>query len=147
MLTLLGSLLGFGSSFLPKVLDFWQDKSDKAHELEMLKAQAEIQLDQTAIEANIREVEAIHKEHASTTRKASQFFINLSSSVRPVVTYLFVIEWCIITYAIAFLLLKQEGITIEALQSILDDDFMAIFASIISFWFGDRAIRRREGKA
>ncbi len=146
MLTLLGSLLGFGTSFLPKVMDYFQDKSDKIHELQIMRAQAEIELDKTAIEANIREIEAVHKEHASVVRKASQFFINLSSSVRPIVTYLFVIEWCIITYAIAFLLIRQDGVTIDALRQILDEDFMAIFAAIISFWFGDRRFGRNANK-
>lgn len=143
MLTLLGSLLGFGTSLLPKVMDYFQDKADKKHELEIMRAQAEIELDKTAIEANIREIEAIHKEHAGVVRKASRFFINLSASVRPIVTYLFVIEWCVITYAIAFLLIRQDGVTIEALRQILDQDFMAIFAAIISFWFGDRRFGRR----
>ena len=36
MLSLLGSVLGFGTSFLPKVMDFFQDKQDKAHELNMM---------------------------------------------------------------------------------------------------------------
>jgi hypothetical protein len=54
-----------------------------------------------------------------------------------------VIEWCVITYAIAFLLIRQDGVTIEALRQILDQDFMAIFAAIISFWFGDRRFGRR----
>ena len=143
MLTLLGSLLGFGTSLLHKVMDYFQDKADKKHELEIMRAQAEIELDKTAIEANIREIEAIHKEHAGVVRKASRFFINLSASVRPIVTYLFVIEWCVITYAIAFLLIRQDGVTIEALRQILDQDFMAIFAAIISFWFGDRRFGRR----
>jgi lysozyme len=31
MLSLLGSLLGFGTSFLPKVMDYFQDKQDKKH--------------------------------------------------------------------------------------------------------------------
>jgi hypothetical protein len=33
MFSLLGSLLGFGTSFLPKVMDYFQDKQDKKHEL------------------------------------------------------------------------------------------------------------------
>ena len=57
MLTLLGSLLGFGTSFLPKVMDYFQDKADKKHELAVMEKQAQIQLDRTVIDANIREVE------------------------------------------------------------------------------------------
>jgi len=49
LLSLIGSALGLFSSAIPKVMDMWQDKNDKAHELSLLKAQAEITLDQTAI--------------------------------------------------------------------------------------------------
>ena len=143
MLTLFGTIVGFVSSALPSVLGYFQDKADKKHELAVMIAQAEIQLDETAIKANIVEIEAVHKEHAGITRKASTFFINLSSSVRPIVTYLFVIEWCVITYAIAFLLIQQEGVSIAVLKEILDEKFMAIFAAIISFWFGGRLFGKR----
>ena len=60
MLSLIGSALGLFSSANPKVMNMWQDKNDKAHELSLLKAQALIFLDQTAIDASIREVESIH---------------------------------------------------------------------------------------
>jgi len=39
MLSLLGSLLGFGTSFLPKVMEFFQDKQDKKHELQVMEVQ------------------------------------------------------------------------------------------------------------
>ena len=44
MLTLLSSLLGFGTSFMPKILDYFQDKSDKKHELMLMDKQLEQQL-------------------------------------------------------------------------------------------------------
>ena len=87
MLTLLGSVLGFGTSFLPKVMDFFQDKSDKKHELAVMERQAEINLDATAIEANIREVETIHEHDAALD--GGGFINGLRASVRPVITYLF----------------------------------------------------------
>ena len=55
MLSLIGSALGLFSSAIPKVMDMWQEKNDKAHELSLLKAQAEITLDQTAIDAEPQE--------------------------------------------------------------------------------------------
>ena len=61
MLSLIGSALGLFSSAIPKAMDMWQDKNDKLHELALLKAQAEITLDQTAIDASIWEVESLHQ--------------------------------------------------------------------------------------
>ena len=51
MLSLVGFALGLFSSAKPKALDMWQDRAAKAHELAVMKAQAEVSLDQTAIDA------------------------------------------------------------------------------------------------
>ena len=75
MLTLLGSVLGFGTSFLPRVMDYFQDKADKKHELEIMTRQAEIQLDKTAIDANIREVETIHEHDGPFHRSRSHYIL------------------------------------------------------------------------
>lgn len=44
MLTLLSTLLSFLMGGLPKLLDFFQDKNDKAHELELARMQTEREL-------------------------------------------------------------------------------------------------------
>lgn len=150
MLTLFTTALGFASSFAPNLLGYFQDKQDKAHELKLLAAETESQiklgeqrLEALIVEGDIREIEAAHKEQASTIRKASQAFANLSASVRPVVTYLFVAEFLIINWAIAWVVLSTNGLTLQALQSLLDDRFFALLSSMIAFWFGNRAFGKR----
>ena len=78
MLSLFGSLLGFGTSFLPKIMDYFQDKQDKAHELSMLTAQTDAQvrlegfrLQAMNVEADIRESEALLKHDAKLNSRAS----------------------------------------------------------------------------
>ena len=44
MLTLFSTLMSFLSGGLPRLLDFFQDKSDKKHELEMAQMQIEREL-------------------------------------------------------------------------------------------------------
>jgi len=44
MLTLLSTVVSFLMGGLPKILDFFQDKSDKKHELELAKMQTEREL-------------------------------------------------------------------------------------------------------
>ena len=44
MLTLISSLLSFLSGGLPSILGFFQDKSDKKHEMEMARLQTEREL-------------------------------------------------------------------------------------------------------
>ena len=58
-------------------------------------------LDMVAIDAQAREIEAIHKEHAKITVKASQFWINFSSSCRPMLTYLIFLEFMTLTVMLA----------------------------------------------
>jgi len=67
MISLLGSLLGFGTSFLPKVFEFFQDKSDKKHELAVMEVQIRQQkelatqkLEAVNVDADIREIESLH---------------------------------------------------------------------------------------
>jgi hypothetical protein len=140
MLTLLGSLLGFGSSFLPKVMDFFQDKADKKHELEVMTRQAEIQLDRTAIDANIREIETIH-EHDSKL-DGGGFINGVRASVRPVITYLFMSLFLGVEITTYYLLVQNGIAPGDALVSIWDEQIMAMWASILAFWFGGRQFRK-----
>ena len=135
MLTLFGSVLGFGTSFLPKVMDYFQDKSDKKHELEVMVKQAEIQLDKTAIDANIREVETIH-EHDSSLDGAP--WVNtLRASVRPIITYMFFAEFIILTFAV-----WGGWITTTEYALIWGSETQALWAAIAAFWFGGRQFRK-----
>jgi len=140
MLTLLGSLLGFGSSFLPKVMDYFQDKADKKHELEVMTRQAEINLDRTAIDANIREVETIH-EHDSKL-DGGGFINGVRASVRPVITYLFMSLFLGVEITTYYLLVQNGIAPGDALVSIWDEQIMAMWASILAFWFGGRQFRK-----
>ena len=97
MISLIGSLLGFGTSFLPKVMDYFQDRQDKAHELQLMDKQLEQQiqignqkLDMVHVEADIRETEALLKSQTSLTKQSSQWITDLAASVRPFITYLLV---------------------------------------------------------
>ena len=140
MLTLLGSVLGFGTSFLPKVMDYFQDKADKKHELEIMTRQAEIQLDRTAIDANIREVETIHEHDASLDGGG---FVNaIRASVRPVITYLFMALFIGIEVTTYYLLIQNGVAPGDALVAAWDEQIMAMWASILAFWFGGRQFKK-----
>ncbi len=146
MLSLLGSLLGFGSSFLPKVMDFFQDKQDKKHELAVMemqiKQQKEVavqQLEMVNVEADIREVEAIQKSVQNT---GVRWIDGLRGSVRPVITYCFFGLFIFVEVS-AYLALTASGISaMNAVQLVWSEEVMGLFSAIIAFWFGGRAINR-----
>ena len=146
MLSLLGSLLGFSTSFLPKIMDFWQDRSDKKHELAVMEVQIRQQielatqkLEAVNVEADIREIEALQKSMQLT---GVGWVDAYRSSVRPTITYAFFLLFIFVEIS-AYLSLTAAGISgLNAVQIIWDEESKALFAAVISFWFGGRAISR-----
>ena len=143
MLSLIGSALGLFSSAIPKAMEMWQDKNDKIHELALLKAQAEITLDQTAIDASIREVESIH-EHDSNI-KASTWVDNTRALVRPIMAYSFMALFITVEIT-AFVTLVDAGIGAgDALNKIWDDRVMTLWSCILTFYFAGRQFNKSKG--
>ena len=141
MLSLIGSALGLFSSAIPKALDMWQDRAGKAHELAVMKAQAEISLDQTAIDANIREVESIHQHDSQI--KGSNWVENVRALVRPIMAYSFMGLFFAVEIT-AFVSLVDAGTGAgDALQQIWDDRVMALWATILAFYFGGRQFSKK----
>jgi hypothetical protein len=145
MLSILGSVLGFGTSFLPKVLGFFEEKRDQAHELKMMDKQLEQQLQigvqkiqMVNIDADVRETEVLHKEHASITKKSSQWVINLSASVRPIITYGIFCEFVALSVAV-----NMGWIDISQYQNIWTPEMGGLWAAVLSFWFGQRSFNRK----
>lgn len=146
MLSLLGSLLGFGTSFLPKVMDFFQDKQDKKHELAVMEVQirqqkelASQKLEAINVEADIREIESLHKSMQPTGVK---WIDGLRGSVRPVITYAFFGLFIFVEVS-AYLSLTAAGVSgLDAVNAVWDEETKALFAAVIAFWFGGRAINR-----
>jgi uncharacterized membrane protein len=146
MFSLLGSLLGFGTSFLPKIMDYFQDKQDKKHELQLMDKQLEQQiqignqkLDMVHVEADIRETEALLKSQIALTKSSSQWVTDLAASVRPFITYLLFIEFMALT------LLLAGGYIDNAMYSLIwSDEVVGIWAAVISFWFGSRTFNRKS---
>ena len=68
MITLLGSLLGFSTSFLPEVLNFFRAGQDHKHkletmqlEMEMMSKRSELKLELLDKQADIKEAEGLYK--------------------------------------------------------------------------------------
>ena len=145
MLSLIGSVLGFGTSFLPKVLNFFEEKRDQKHELSIMDKQLEQQLQlgqqkmqMINVEADIRETEALQKNQAQMTMKSSTWVVNLSASVRPIMTYLLFIEFMLLTFMLAF-----GWVNLEMYNRIWSNEIQAVWAAVVSFWFGQRSFNRK----
>jgi len=162
MLSLLSTLGGLLISGLPKLLEFFQNKADQQHELALARVQTERELalaaagfaaqvqleevrtDQVAMQTEAAMTEAALKHDEKVLDRASQWVANYVGTVRPTVTYLFVLELLAINAWLAYYLFQHPGLvtSVEDLirfsEIIFSSDEMAMLGGIIGFWFGSR---------
>lgn len=168
MLTLLSTLISFLMGGLPKLLDFFQDRSDKKHELQLAAMQTErelamlekgyaaqakveeIRLDeiktsssaettQAIIGAQQAEMQAIYAHDMSLNEGTSTWVKNLRALVRPLITYGFFGLLVMIDVMLFWHGYKQDVDFVTLSEQLWDNDTQALFASIIAFHFGGRA--------
>jgi len=162
MMTLISTFLSFLAGGLPKILEFFQDRQDKKHELAILQMQKErelelaakgyqaqaqieeIKTEQVQIQAQAEERVALYQHDMKIGEGASQWVVNLRASVRPVVTYIFVLELVILNVAGLWYAWQQGAPFAIAMENVFSDDEMLILSSIIAFWFGTQAFARKS---
>jgi hypothetical protein len=162
MLSLLSTLGGLLISGLPKLLEYFQNKADQKHELALARVQTERELqlaaagfaaqlkieevrtEQVAMETDARMTEAALEHDKKILDNASKWVTNYVGTVRPTVTYIFVIELVAINAFMAWYLYQQPGLitsiddVIRYSDLIFSSDEMAMLGAIVGFWFGSR---------
>jgi hypothetical protein len=162
MLSLISTIGGLLVSGLPSLLGFFQDKSDKAHELELAKMQTErelqmmergfiaqakmeeIRTDQVEMQTAAQMQNAALDHDKKVMEKASTWVVNYVGTVRPTVTYLFVLELVAINFWLCYKLFSMPNLItgvndLEIIsEMIFSSDEMAMLGGIIGFWFGSR---------
>lgn len=147
MMTIIGSLLGFGTSFLPEVLNYFKRGQEQKYELQRMQMEMELMAKRSELniaeldkEAEIKETEGLYK-HDNVD--AGGFINALRGSVRPIITYAFFGLFVAIKVTALLSLLNQTGVSLNmALDTIWDDQTAGLFAAIMSFWFGNRAVSK-----
>jgi hypothetical protein len=162
MLSLISTLGGLLLSGLPKMLDYFQNKADQAHELKLAEKQTErelalaaqgflaqqrveeIRTDQIAMQTDAQMTEAALKHDEKIMEKASRWVVNYVGTVRPTVTYLFIFELLAINAAITYYVFQHPNLVnsiddlVKVTSIIFSDDEMAMLGGIVGFWFGSR---------
>jgi len=162
MLTLLSTLGGLLISGLPKLLEYFQNKADQAHELKLAQVQTErelalaaagfaaqakveeIRTEQVAMQTEAQMTEAALAHDAKVLEKASTWVVNFVGTVRPMVTYIFVLELVAINAFMAVYLWNHPTLiqsiddVIRYADLIFSADEMAMLGAIIGYWFGSR---------
>ena len=162
MLSLISTLGGLLISGLPRILDFFQDKSDKKHELALANVQTErelaladrgflaqqrieeIRTDQVAMQTEAQMQNAALAHDEKVMEKASPWIVNYVGTVRPTVTYIFVLELVAINMFLAWNIFVMPGVitnmddVVKMANVVFSEDEMAMLGGIIGFWFGSR---------
>jgi hypothetical protein len=162
MLSLISTLGGLLISGLPKLLEYFQNKADQKHELALARVQTERELqmaaagfaaqlkieevrtEQVAMETDARMTEAALAHDAKVLEKAATWVSSYVGTVRPTVTYIFVLELVAINAFMAWYLYNHPGLiqniddVIKYSDLIFSSDEMAMLGGIIGFWFGSR---------
>jgi hypothetical protein len=169
MLSLISTLGGLLISGLPKLLEYFQNKADQKHELALAQVQTERELQMAAAgfaaQARIEEIrteQVAMQTHAQMAEaeaemvkgaqdhdkavlaKASTWVANYIGTVRPTVTYIFVLELVCINIFLCYYLYTNPGMVssmddvLRYADIIFSPDEMAMLGGIIGFWFGSR---------
>ena len=149
-------------SGLPKLLEFFQNKADKKHELALAEMQMvrekemmamgfaaqakveEIRADQIAMQTDAEMTKAAYEHDAKVLEKAAGWASTYVATVRPTITYLFVLELIAINLYLTYYLFAHPTLVttvddvIKYSEIIFSPDEMSMLGGIIGFWFGSR---------
>ena len=168
MMTAMTTLLSFLMGGVPKLIDFFQDKGDKKHELALAQLQIErelalkkagleieeriahIETDQIKINADVaqaqtamKEKESLYSHDVSIGLKASRWVVNARAMVRPAITYgMFLMFVFVETFGFVYAWKSDVSFDV-ALNHLWDTETQLLWASIIAFWFGARAFSKK----
>jgi hypothetical protein len=151
MIALLGSLLGFGSSFLPEILNFFKANQQQKHRMAMMRLEtelaqqrAEMKLVELDKQADIEETKGLYEHDRSID--AGGFINALRGSVRPVITYAFFGLFVATKIVIMIKVTQSGGDWMQAVELMFDPETQGLFSAVLAFWFGNRAISKYAGK-
>lgn len=167
MLSLFSTLGGLLISMFPKVIELFQSKADQKHELELARVQTErelqmaaagfaaqakveeIRTDQVAIQADAAMTQAAYLHEAKVLEKAASWVSTYVATVRPTVTYLFVLELVFINAGLGYYvwshpdMIKGVEDLVKVGNEIFSEDEMAMLGGIIGYWFGSRGNNKK----
>lgn len=153
MLTIITTLLGIISSIIPSVLQYFTRKQEIKYEMDLARLKIDAAIQGIKVEAALGDARAIVDEGADLREHDIAVggyggMETLRASVRPVITYTFFFIFVGIKALAAVAIVFQGGLNIDNVQAfvsiILDDSTVAIFGTVLGFWFGSRSLSKLE---
>lgn len=152
MFMLLAPFLGLLGSSIPAIIGFFQKKEDNSHELQMaefkskqIEQQGKIDVAVSNITADSNEGKSLRDHDAALD--GGKFINTLRASIRPVITYAFFGLFVAVKVSAAYVMFEHGKTTPDILKAVWDSETQALFATVITFWFGSRVFEKmRERK-
>ena len=145
MITLLASIAGFFSSIFPEILKLIKDSNDKRHELAVMDRQIKVSASnqQSSFHELDLKYSAAEQYNLYSTYKTGINWIDaLNGTVRPVLAYAFFMMYMGVKILQYLSLKHYDAQSFQYLQILWTLDDQAIFAGIISFYFGQRTFNK-----
>jgi hypothetical protein len=149
-LSLISTILGLLSSFVPNLVDLLKQRQSNAFTLEMekLKLEAAKNADKYKaisdyIKADVAEGQSL-RDHDSSLVTDGTIISALRASVRPVITYTLFAIFCGIKILGTALMVSSGAPVKEIMDVIWDSQTVGFFGAIIGFWFGARSIEKYQ---
>jgi hypothetical protein len=155
MLALFGSIVGLLGSLAPRLIGFFEQKQNHAQEIEMLRVQGDFQM--RAIEAGHAAKMGEINAHADAQSELAAFAAALRPSgvtwvdgfnalVRPFLTLCFFGLYAAVKAAQFVILQQDHSGSAATLLSMWGEEDWAVWAAIVTFWFGNRTFNKERGR-
>ncbi len=148
--SVLGGIVGLSGSLAPAILGYFDKKHERKHneemrriEMEAVRAGHKFQLEQADIVAGQAETTSVYSHDESLSEVGGKFMATTRASVRPVITYAFFLLFLAIKISGLYMAWWVQHVPLTpALVALWDPNTEALFAAIMGFWFGHRAIMK-----
>ena len=154
---LLGLIFGGASRLAQHWLDLSDKEKERSHERLMFEQQVQMQDKRFVHDSELRTMDMAGqaaanewgaiaeaaRAQAEESKAAGGWVLSLSASVRPILSYWFVLLYTVAKFATLYLAMKDGvGFAIAARAAYTEFDG-TILAAIVSFYFADRSLRKK----
>ena len=144
MIGIVSAVVGLLTSAIPSLVKILEKRQESSHEIKLMEMRIEAASKGIDLQRYIEDSKADIEEGKSVRQHdalvaGDGWIFTLRTAVRPVLTFLFFFLFLIIKLVAVFAMLQQGAPVVEILNAVWDEYTVAIFGSIIGFWFGHRA--------
>jgi len=125
----------------------FERKQELQHEIELTKIKLDAARQEAQLQVMVEESKADTAEEQSVRSfdnnvDGGKFINALRASIRPVITYVFFAMFLAVKISAAYVMIHNGTSIPEMLKAVWDTETMALFSTIMAFWFGSRVLEK-----